>query len=277
MMMDKNGVDGMAVAEFDFYSDALKRETSFSVCIPNDVTAEQKKQYAKAYSREMKTLYLLHGYGRNHHTWLLNSRITELSIQYNLAVVFPDGENSFYVDRPGAGNEYCRFVGQELVDYTRRMFGLSHKCEDSFIGGLSMGGYGALHVGLAYSDTFGKIFALSSALIIHDIQGIPSSHQDAIADYTYYAEKFGNLDQVAASLYNPERQLEKIQAEDGTLPELYVACGTEDFLIEQNRTFALFLESKEIPVTYLESPGIHDWEFWNEYLEPSLKWLMGNN
>ena len=140
-----------------------------------------------------------------------------------------------------------------------------------------MGGYGALHVGLAFPDTFGKIFALSSALIIHDIQGIPSSHQDAIADYAYYAEKFGNLDQVSASLYNPERQLEKIQAEDGTLPELYVACGTEDFLIEQNRTFALFLESKEIPVTYLESPGIHDWEFWNEYLEPSLKWLMGNN
>lgn len=267
----------MAFAQFDYFSETLKRTTSFSICIPNDVFPLMKEMYPDAYAREMKTLYLLHGYSANRNAWLLGSRIEELAVKYNMAVVFPNADNSFYIDRPGAGNKYCSFVGQEIVDYTRRVFNLSDKRENTFIGGLSMGGFGATHVGLTYPETFSKIFGLSSAFIIHDIENIEESHVDGIADYYYYKETFTDLANVSASLNNPERQIEKIQAEKSPMPELYLSCGTEDFLIEQNRTFVQFLEAKDVSFEYYESPGVHDWDFWNEYLEPALQWLLKEN
>lgn len=263
----------MAFAQFDFFSESLKRLTSFSICIPNDVQLIFKEQYKDAYSREMKTLYLLHGYSANHNAWLSGSRIEEFSMKYNIAVIFPNGDNSFYLDRPGSGNQYCTFVGKELVEYTQNVFPLSREREDTYIGGLSMGGFGAIHVGLAFPRTFSKIFALSSALIIHDIENIDPSYQDAISNYAYYKETFGDLTHLGQSLNNPERQVEKIKLSEDQMPELFMACGTEDFLIENNRNFVQFLKEQEAPVDYFESPGVHDWDFWNTYLEPGLKWL----
>lgn len=72
----------------------------------------------------------------------------------NLAVVMPAGENAFYIDQPEMGTMHGKFIGEELVDITRRMFPLSRKREDTYIGGLSMGGFGALRNGLKYHDTF---------------------------------------------------------------------------------------------------------------------------
>lgn len=263
----------MAFAQFDYFSESLRRTTTFSICIPNDTLPIFKEQYKEAYSRNMKTLYLLHGYSANRNAWLLGSRIEEFSLKYNIAVVFPNGDNSFYLDRPGAGNQYCSFIGEELVAYTREVFHLSDKQEDTYIGGLSMGGFGAIHVGLAFPETFSKIFALSSALIIHDIKNIEPGFQDNIADYDYYKETFSDLKHLDQSLNNPERQIEEIKLNGGKVPKLFMACGSEDFLIEQNRTFVEFLQKQEVPVDYFESSGVHDWDFWNTYLEPALKWL----
>lgn len=78
-------------------------------------------------------------------------------------MVMPSGDNAFYVDQPKGHNNYGEYIGQELVRLTRKMFPLSRKREDTFIGGLSMGGYGALRNGLKYSDTFGAVIALSGA------------------------------------------------------------------------------------------------------------------
>ena len=72
----------------------------------------------------------------------------------------------FYMDHPNANENYSEFIGKELVKITRRMFPLSHKKEDTFIAGLSMGGYGAIRNGLKYHDTFGYIAGLSSAMIL---------------------------------------------------------------------------------------------------------------
>ena len=66
------------------------------------------------------------------------------------------------------------------------------------------------------------------------------------------------------------RLLEKGQS----VPALYLACGTEDYLLENNRDFRDFLHKKGIPAVYVESPGIHDWDFWNRALAPAVEWLM---
>ncbi len=67
----------------------------------------------------------------------------------NLAVIMPSGDNQFYIDKEDTEEYYGEYVGKELVEFTRKMFPLSEKKEDTFIAGLSMGGYGALINGLS--------------------------------------------------------------------------------------------------------------------------------
>lgn len=58
------------------------------------------------------------------------------------------------------------------------------------------------------------------------------------------------------------------------MPGIYMACGTEDFLLKANRTFAEFLRERKVDFVYHESTGIHDFRFWNQYLEPAIRWLV---
>lgn len=263
----------MAIFQVDFYSNSLARSTCFHMVLPNDVP-EMMRMNNDNYNRKMKLLFLLHGYSGSSKDWLLGSSVQELAAKYNLAVVMPSGENSFYLDGKGTGKAYCKYVGQELVEYVKNTFNLSVDRDSTFIGGLSMGGFGAIHTGLYYPETFGKIVGLSSALIIHNVKNITEDFKDGIADYYYYASVFGDLDKLENSVNNPEYLIKKLKEENKRIPGIYMACGTEDFLIEENRAFYRFLKNESVDVEYIESPGVHNWDFWNAYLEPSIKWLL---
>ena len=150
-----------------YFSVVLKRQVTFSVVLPVDVfTPQGKIEYIDG---PFPTMYLLHGFSGNHMDWLYNGHIMELAAMRRIAFVMPNGENSFYLDNPRSDQAYSEFIGKELVDVTRRLFPLSHKREETYIGGLSMGGFGALRNGLYYNDVFGAAAALSSALITDEV------------------------------------------------------------------------------------------------------------
>lgn len=65
---------------------------------------------------------------------------------------------------------------------------------------------------------------------------------------------------------------QKLQKNE-TLPQLYLAVGTEDFLYERNQEFRVFLTSNNVPFTYEEGTGGHDWDFWDTYLKRFIDWL----
>ncbi|MDO5426053.1 MAG: alpha/beta hydrolase-fold protein [Eubacteriales bacterium] len=263
----------MASGTFDFFSGSLRRFVSFRFILPND-SPVFLTEGNPCYERPMKTLYLLHGYSGGNADWILNSQIWDLSSKYNLCVICPSGENSFYLDGPQTGRNYATYVGEELVAYTRKTFGLSGRREDTFIGGLSMGGFGAIHTGLQFHDTFSKIFALSSALIIHNVKTMQPGFDDGMANYEYYRMVFGEPEKVVESRNNPETLVKEILAEKGAMPEFYLAVGTEDFLYKENQIFREFLESQKVPHVYKEGPGAHDFGFWNQHLEPAIQWML---
>ena len=147
----------MAYFRIEYYSNALRRETSFEMLIPNDPREETP---GSEQEKPVKTLFLLHGYTGKAGNYVPQ----ELPGQYNFAIVMPTGENSFYLNGKATGRAYQTMLGEELVDYVRKTFGLAKSAEDTFIAGLSMGGFGALHTGLAYPDRFGKIGACSITL-----------------------------------------------------------------------------------------------------------------
>lgn len=262
----------MAYFQVNFFSKALKRQVSFNAVVPVDsfeIPGQEKIERGP-----LKSLYLLHGYSGNHMDWVSGSKIQELSLIHNIAVFMPSGENNFYLDDTDKGELHAEFIGSELIEFTRKTFPISAKREDTYIGGLSMGGYGALRNGLKYSHNFSRIMALSSALITRNIAGIPSDFKDPIADYKYYRRVFGDLNELLGSDKDPEALLLDLKKAGASIPEIYMACGTEDFLLQENRGYHDFLVSQDVEHTYVEGPGVHDWNFWNEYIEKAIKWAL---
>ena len=221
----------------------------------------------------LRTLYLLHGMYGNYTDWLYNTRILLWAQEHNIAVIMPSAENSYYVDQPQKMSNYAKFVGEELIEMTRYLFPLSTKKEDTYIGGLSMGGYGAMKLGLSYPETFSKIAALSSAFITDDLDALTQKSEAFSPRRDFFASTFGDLTKVKGSLNDPKRLILDLQKANTPLPEMYLACGTEDFLINENRDFHNFLTKEKVAHTYLESTGDHNWAFWDEYIEKVLIWL----
>lgn len=263
----------MAFIQLTYFATSLMKLTTFHMYLPNEAPANYTEGN-RHYDRPTKTLYLLHGFSGNTIDWVTGSLAQEVSLKYNIAIVMPSGDNSFYLDAKGTGHAYGTFVGKDIVDYVSRTFNLSKNKEDVFIGGLSMGGFGAIRTGLKYYDQFGKMFGLSSAMIIDDIKEMKPDEHDAIADYDYYEGLFGNLSELDNSENNPAYLVKQLKLAGKKIQPIYMACGTEDFLIENNHDFRDFLISEGVDVTYRESTGIHEWKFWNEYLEPAVKWLV---
>ena len=226
------------------------------------------------YDRPAKTLILLHGYSGNCQDWLCNSPAAQLSFQYNLAVVMPSGGLNFYLDLPATGQKYQTFIGVDLINYLRDTFGLAMTPEDTFIGGLSMGGFGAMHTAFAYPERFSKVMALSSALIIDELAHMRPGDANPMANYEYYAHTFGDLRTAKERDCNPQVLYRKLKAEGKPLPQIYMACGTEDFLLTANRAMRDFFVGEGANLRYEEGPGIHDWNFWSPHALRGVEWLL---
>ena len=264
----------MALITLQFQSTSLCRPARVQVLLPNDIPEEMAREN-EHYKRPAKTLVLLHGYAGSCDDWLTGGRVQEISGKYNLAIVMPSGENSFYLDQKGTGRAYGTLVGKELIEYLRKTFGIAMSAADTFIGGLSMGGFGALHTGLLYPENYSGIIALSSALIAREVMNMKEGEGNGVADYDYYRTTFGEPAELETSENNPEYVVKKRLERGESIQPIFMACGTEDFLLAKNRQFRDFLKEQGVDVDYHESPGIHDWRFWNECLEPGVMWMLG--
>ena len=150
----------MALIHCSYYSPALNGKNDFYMTLPNDLPPMMTAAVSKtpAFQRPMKTIVLLHGYSGCSRDWLSGSSIQDLCSQHNVAAIMPGCRNSFYLDREASGEKFGEYVGEELLAYARKVFGLSYRQEDTYI-------YGALRTGLKYSHNYSKIAAFSSALI----------------------------------------------------------------------------------------------------------------
>lgn len=262
----------MALIHIDLFSKSLMRTVPITAIVPVDNVRYEGGPVRPA-DQPYKTLYLLNGIYGNNMDWVCATDIMMMAQERNLVVIMPAGENHFYVDCASTGEGYGRFVGEELVEQTRRMFHLSRKKEDTFIAGLSMGGYGAIRTGLKWSDTFGYAAGLSCAFVQELILASDNSSSDYTQRRCYYESVFGDLDKLIGSDMDCEALYLHNKAEGKNIPELYLACGSEDFLIEPNREFRDFLHSQNAQFTWEEGPGAHDFVFWNEYIKHVLSWL----
>ena len=261
----------MAQVQVNYFSGALMRQVTFQAIVPVDkmmiMNIPDKEQ------KPFQTLYLLHGIFGNHMDWMTGTRIERWAQEKDLVVIMPAGDNSFYVDHPRDGARYGEFIGKELVEITRKMFPLSHRREDTFIGGLSMGGYGAMRNGLKYADTFGYIVSLSGKLLFDDLDDLVEHSPMLIGSRNYYTSCMGDLDKLAGSDKDNCALIDRLLEQHKPIPSIFIAVGTDDFLLETNRNYHRFLQERGVEVTYQEGPGAHEWDFWDRWIKRALDWL----
>ncbi len=252
----------MALIQVNYQSKALFRTVPMNVILPADRFDADTDSYLNKPDKKYKTLYLLHGLLGNYTDWVSKTRIQTWAEEKNLAVVMPSGDNSFYFKSRTPWNDYGTFIGEELVDITRRMFPLSDKREDTFIAGLSMGGYGALRNGIVYSDTFSHVVGLSSA--IHLFEDLSEEANIGL---------FDNLKEAAESNLNPKVAVKEMLDEGRKIPGIYMSCGRNDDLLSVNEDFRDYLKEKGINVTWDEEDAGHEWYFWDSQIKKVLDWL----
>ncbi len=257
----------MVLFRGDVKCKSLQRRTSISVILPSDnihFLQDSEEIVPKPY----RTLYLLHGLYGSDDIFLANTSIQKFAEDNGIAIVIPCGENSFYVDNRKAHAYYGEYVGQELLDITRNIFPLSDKREDTFIAGFSMGGYGAIRNGLKYSKNFSKIGMISAALITDDIVDY-ADDGNVLRARDFYESIFGDLDKVKDSDLDPKYLIENCE----DLPEIFMACGVDDFLFDKNVDFHEFLKSRNVDANFIRAPGEHTWEFSDKYIKEFIKTL----
>ncbi|MBR6353547.1 MAG: acetylesterase [Oscillospiraceae bacterium] len=263
----------MADGRMEFHAQTIMQHANFCFVLPNDVEMEEVRE-PRHYERPTKSLVLLHGLTGTDTDWMYGGLAHQLSIQYNLAIFMPTTGNSFYLDRGYPGGNFASYVGAELPAYIRSTFGFCQSREDTMIAGLSMGGYGALRTALAFPETYSACIALSSALRIHELAKC-ADESTSIMPAAMLRDVFGDLETLESSDKNPEVLVRRLLDEAKPLPRIYMACGTEDTLIGANRDFRDFLKREGVPCVYEEGPGMHNWFFWNEYLDRGLASLLG--
>lgn len=245
----------MALIQCDFYSNVIGMDMSLNVIIPNTRYAGEKKPE--------KVLYLLHGRGDDHTKWQRLTRVEAFAEQYQICVVMPAAHRSFYTDM-ASGERFYTYISQEVPQVARALFGFSEKKEDNFIAGLSMGGYGALKIAMRNPERFAATASMSG---VTDIFRFMRENTDSVE----LKSIFGDITQV-----RPEDDLfalAKKTVEQKSALQFYLACGTEDYLYQDNIKFRDFCAEIGLNHIYEEGPGEHNWTFWNEYIEKIMKWI----
>lgn len=258
----------MVLFRGDIKCKSLQRRTSISVILPAD-NIHFLQDNEEIVPQPYRTLYFLHGLYGSDDIVLANTSIQKFAEDNGIAIVIPCGENSFYVDNEKAHAYYGEYVGRELLDITRNIFPLSHKREDTFIAGFSMGGYGAIRNGLKYSQNFSKIGMISSALITDDIVNY-ASDDNVLRSRQFYESIFGNLDELKGSDMDPKALINNTP----DIPDIFMACGVNDFLYDKNVDFYEFLMSENIDADFIRAPGEHTWEFCDKYLKEFIKTVI---
>lgn len=251
----------MALMTLSFYAHCLGRTVPMRALVPIDASNISMD----APVTPLPALYLLHGLHGSENDWFTYTRVALWARQKGIAVFCPAGENSFYVDQEELGKAYLRFLGEELPAFTRRMFPLSHRREETFVAGLSMGGYGALNAALLYPQTFGKAAALSAALQPWTM--MTEASQDRSLQPGCVTALFGD---------DPTRwdTLALAKQCGNSAPALWMACGDEDPLLPLNQAFARGMAEAKLPLHFEITPGNHNWDFWDREICRVMDWLV---
>ncbi|MFL9930138.1 alpha/beta hydrolase family protein [Paraburkholderia sp. RL18-103-BIB-C] len=231
-----------------------------------DATVVLPDQYTNGKGADRyPVVYLLHGSGGDYTDWTANSHIGKLADRYHVILVMPDGgRESWYIDSPvDPRSRYETYVGTEVVAYIDEHFRTIATKQARAITGLSMGGFGALHIALDRPDQFGAAGSISGAVDPRGCENEPGIEQ-----------VFGDPAR-DAGFWNSEAIIENARSLGDAHIALTIDCGVNDSLVQSNRTLHERLVELGVPHDYAERPGGHTWKYWANAVQYQVLFFAG--
>ena len=255
----------MAFATLNCFSDVLEVGITLNVVLPQ-ATREQigvDSLDSAAPAGDPPLLYLLHGLSDDHSAWMRYTSIERYAAERGIAVVMPAVGRSFYADER-LGHPYWTFVSEELPRLVQTFFRVSDDPARTFVAGLSMGGYGTLRLALTHPRRYAAAASLSGVADIRTLLARPERAEIVRRVF----------DGAVAPDEDPVQLL--AAADPATLPPLWIGCGTEDLLIESNRTFVEQARAAGATVTADFRAGDHAWQLWDDQLPDVLDFFVAS-
>jgi S-formylglutathione hydrolase FrmB len=241
----------MSLCQVHRYSDLLGKHVGLYVILP------------EVGAGPFPTFYLLHGLSDDYTNWIRRTRIEWYARADPLIIVIPDGYRGFYTNANN-GLPYARYIAEETVAFVEKMFPANPQREGRFVGGLSMGGYGAMRLALAYPQVFASANSHSGALM----HGTRTPSQTHLWEYE---QIFGTA--LAGSDHDLLKHANAAR-DAGVLPRIRIDCGVDDPLLKDNRDFHDALTEMNVPHEYEEFPGGHDWDYWDLHVRDALRFHL---
>jgi len=249
----------MALLQIDLVSEKVGVNLPLNLILPDDLARGGRPL------EERKVLYLLHGLSDDASAWPRYTNIEILAREHGLVVVMPSAGRSFYTDMAN-GQAYYSYITEELPAWLAATFRISNSRENTFVAGLSMGGYGAFKVAFLRPDLYAAACSLSGVLVLNALLAPPDKIENQALMHEFDL-LFGGLEKLSGSLHDPMTWLKNAAASSTPQPRLYAACGLEDDLLPLNRLFVHAAAQVGVPLHYQEEPGKHDWIFWQRQIE----------
>jgi S-formylglutathione hydrolase FrmB len=252
-------------------SHILGQPVHYCVMLPPDYEAAASVHPPRRYP----VLYFLHGLGDNEQTlfkgggWDVIEDLRQKKQISDFLIVTPEGKHSFYINSADGRVSYSDFFIREFIPYIESHYSIRRERSARAIGGISMGGYGALRFAFAYPELFSSVSAQSAALI----SGSPWRAENApmptqIAGLL--APVFGNPIDVHHWQQNSPVVLAKKNRSQirSTVLSIYFNCGREDDFGFDKGAAELDRQLKAggIPHEYHLYPGNHDASYFLAHL-----------
>ena len=249
----------MALIQIDHDSDKVGVNLPLNLILPDDLTSGGKPL------EERKVLYLLHGLSDDASAWQRYTNIEILARAHGLVVVMPTAGRSFYADMAN-GQAYFSYITEELPAWLAATFRISSARENTYVAGLSMGGYGAFKAAFLRPDLYAAACSLSGVLALNIFFAPPDKVENPALMHEFDMI-FGGLEGLSGSIHDPMTWLKNAASGSAPLPQLYAACGMEDDLLPLNRMFVHAAAQVGVPLHYQEESGGHEWIFWQRQIE----------
>ena len=228
---------------------ALDTHVPVAVLVPPD-HAISGRRYA--------VLTLLHGLSDKFMCWLDYTNIRLYVDKLRLIVVMPQCGRSFYLNTAG-GQCMEDFISRDLFTFIDAQYTTLGTRESRALGGISMGGYGALMLALRHRDVWSMAFSHGGAV------GAPQWIQDAP-----HVPVFGDFGSDIRHEYDVFNLVNK---RGEPFPQLHFDCGIDDFLLDENRALHYALQDLAIDHVYRERPGGHTWNYCDDNLQAAIMWV----
>ena len=249
------------VDTLEVQSTVMQKKIKIAIAVP-DSYRKSKHAYP--------VLYLLHGGSGSYKDWLSKTPdkgfVKDMADQHNLIIVMPDaGPVSYYFDSPrDKTSQYETFITKEVIAAVDKEYRTIKKREGRVIAGLSMGGHGAMFLSTRHPDLYCAAGSMSG------VMNINTSTWKVPADFRKLRrERFAQLLGEPKDTLNPYPGYTLVTMADDVKKsglKIIFDCGVDDFLIEPNRDFHRRLLENGTPHDYIERPGGHTWEYWQNAL-----------